>query len=57
MSERSKEGKKEALFREQTGYLRSGVQANAMPKAVTLVPGKICSRKWQGKKSVLTLAS
>lgn len=33
MSERSKEGKKEALFAEQMGYLRSGVQANLMPKA------------------------
>lgn len=32
-SERSKEGKKEALFGEQMGYLRSGVQASVMPKA------------------------
>ena len=34
MSEQSKEGKKEALFGEQMGYLRSGAQASVMPKAI-----------------------
>lgn len=32
-AKKGEEGKKEALFGEQTGYLRSGVQASVMPKA------------------------
>lgn len=49
MSERSKEGKKEALFGEQMGYLRSGVQASMMPKATGNSGKSTALEGWQGK--------